>query len=275
MTQPYRSVVVGTDGSPTARRALDASISVAIALDVPLTIATAFERGMFDRPSASVQSHFPGGFAMGQEAGWAREVATDAAAIARQAGVADVRQTTPVGAAAEALIELASRSADDLIVVGTRGLSETAERVVGNIPHELTHHAHNDLLMIHREGPVWQSVCLATDGSGTANLACARGLAFARAVGATATLVTIAKDAAVGEATLVAAAAALGAPDLARRVVAGHGHVGDELAEAATEFDLLTLGNRGMSGIARILGSVPNTVTHQIPTDLLLVNTSR
>jgi hypothetical protein len=38
---------------------------------------------------------------------------------------------------------------------------------------------------------------------------------------------------------------------------------------------LLVLGNKGMSGPSRLLGSVANRVTHHVPTDLLLVNTTR
>ena len=45
--------------------------------------------------------------------------------------------------------------------------------------------------------------------------------------------------------------------------------------EAAREGELLVIGNKGMSGPSRLLGSVSNRVTHDLPTDLLLVNTTR
>ncbi len=51
--------------------------------------------------------------------------------------------------------------------------------------------------------------------------------------------------------------------------------VTDTLIEAAADFDMLVLGNKGMSGPSRLLGSVANSVTHHLPTDLLLVNTTR
>ncbi len=47
------------------------------------------------------------------------------------------------------------------------------------------------------------------------------------------------------------------------------------LIEAARGFDLVVIGNKGMSGPSRLLGSVSNRVTHEVPTDILLVNTSR
>jgi nucleotide-binding universal stress UspA family protein len=38
--------------------------------------------------------------------------------------------------------------------------------------------------------------------------------------------------------------------------------------------DLLVVGNRGMSGVRRMLGSVPNKVSHHCPCDLLIVDTA-
>jgi nucleotide-binding universal stress UspA family protein len=48
------------------------------------------------------------------------------------------------------------------------------------------------------------------------------------------------------------------------------------VAEAtAGGFDLLVMGNKGMTGLTRFLrGSVPNKVTHQLPCSLLIVKTT-
>lgn len=45
---------------------------------------------------------------------------------------------------------------------------------------------------------------------------------------------------------------------------------------AAGGYDLLVMGNRGMTGVTRFLrlGSVPNKVTHHIPCSLLIVKTT-
>ena len=56
------------------------------------------------------------------------------------------------------------------------------------------------------------------------------------------------------------------------------GHAGEELVRvaSATSADLVVVGNRGMSGMRRfVLGSVPNKVAHQCPTNVLIVDTSR
>jgi nucleotide-binding universal stress UspA family protein len=38
--------------------------------------------------------------------------------------------------------------------------------------------------------------------------------------------------------------------------------------------DLLVVGNRGMRGLGRVLGSVPNKISHQSPCHLLIVHTT-
>ena len=53
------------------------------------------------------------------------------------------------------------------------------------------------------------------------------------------------------------------------------GTAADVLVAGATNDDLMVIGNRGMSGFARVLGSTANTITHQSTTNLLLVNTTR
>ena len=38
--------------------------------------------------------------------------------------------------------------------------------------------------------------------------------------------------------------------------------------------DLIVVGNRGMKGVGRVLGSVPNKISHQSPCHLLIVHTT-
>ncbi|MFT5223329.1 MAG: nucleotide-binding universal stress UspA family protein [Glaciecola sp.] len=274
----YTAVFVGTDGSVTAQLAVAAASAVARALQARLTIVTAFERGMFEDAPPTIAATFPDGIEAGMEAAWARDVSVDAAAGARAAGI-DARQATVPLSPAKALDELAGDKPGSLIVVGTRGLSEATERIVGNVPHELSHHAHSDVLMVTTTDGArtdgWQTVALGTDGSPTAIEACRGGLALAVALGATVTLLTAAAEQDAGEDALTRTAIALGRDDLDGRVVITEGDPGAAVAEAGADYDMLVMGNKGMSGIRRLLGSVPNTVTHRVPTDLLLVNTTR
>jgi len=41
----------------------------------------------------------------------------------------------------------------------------------------------------------------------------------------------------------------------------------------AVDADLIVVGNRGMRGARRVLGSIPNNVSHHAPCDVLVVDT--
>ena len=56
------------------------------------------------------------------------------------------------------------------------------------------------------------------------------------------------------------------------RSTSGHTAVCDMAAEI--DADLIVLGNRGMTGAKRFLGSVPNSVAHQAPCSVLIVSTN-
>lgn len=264
----YSHVVVGTDGSATAMCAVHAAGAVARALEVPITVATGWYRDHVNDFDALAGAGSP------RNAQWATDTVVDAAAVLRASGCKDVRTATPEGGPADVLLRLAEDHPGSLVVVGTVGLDSTAERLLGNIPHQLTHHVPADLLLVHRgecDADVsWSSVALATDGSDTATKAVTHGLGLAEALGARTTLVTVAPTEERGQKALTRTAV-----ETDEQHVAVGRDTADVLVEAARGHDLLVLGNKGMSGPSRLLGSIANSVTHHLPTDLLLVNTTR
>lgn len=272
-TRAYTQVLVGTDGSPTAACAVHAAGAVARALQVPATVVTGWYRDHDDdfEEVGTAGSDVSIG---ARNSAWATDVTVDGAALLRTAGVEDVRTATPEGGPADGLVRLSDDRPGSLVVVGTVGLDRTGERLLGNIPHQLTHHAHADLLLVSRgdcdEQISWGSVALATDGSSTAALAVRHGLELATALGAATTLLTVASSEERGRRNLESP----GVEVDDTRVAVGR-DVTRTLLSAAADYDLLVLGNKGMSGPSRLLGSVANSVTHDLPTDLLLVNTSR
>lgn len=272
-TRAYTGILVGTDGSSTARCAVHAAGAVARALGVRATVVTGWYRDHVD-DYEQIDTFETVESAGARNSAWATDVVVDGAALLRQAGVEDVRTATPEGGPADGLVRLGDDHPGSLIVVGTVGLDRGTERLLGNIPHQLTHHAHADLLLVARgdcdETITWGTVALATDGSPTAALAVGHGLELATALGATTTLLTVATSEDRGQAILDAGE--FRADDT--RVAVGR-DVTATLLDAAGDYDLLVLGNKGMSGPSRLLGSVANRVTHGLPTDLLLVNTTR
>jgi len=274
----YRQVIVGTDGSPTAACAVRAAIVIASATGATLTVLTAWKRKDSDALVRSELVQIPGGDRGAMESQWAEYTVAHAAAIARSGAVGDVGVTTPQGNPGDALVRVAEEHPGSLLVVGTIGLDSKAERLMGNVPHHVTHHAPGDLLLVRTQNParevVWTSVALATDASQTADMAVAHGLALADALGARPALVTVAKDQGAGDAVLTRATGALPSGATVGREVATSKNVVHGLVELGRRYDLLVLGNRGMMGKSRLLGSVANEVTHEVPTDILLVNTT-
>jgi len=54
------------------------------------------------------------------------------------------------------------------------------------------------------------------------------------------------------------------------------GPAADVICQVATDVhaDVIVVGNKGMTGVRRVLGSVPNSVAHQAPCDVLIAMTT-
>lgn len=146
---------------------------------------------------------------------------------------------------------------------------------------------------------MFSTIVVGTDGSDTARQAVDLAIDLARSSGATLHMVTVFRTASAGVA-VAAAGAAAGASDAAahalsrevgqqileeaaaragelkveRHVVAGA--PADGIIQVATEVgaDLIVVGSKGMQGARRILGSVPNSVAHGAPCNVLVAKTS-
>lgn len=124
---------------------------------------------------------------------------------------------------------------------------------------------------------MYQRILVGTDGSATAAKAVGRAVEVARSTGASLTIMTAARPER-GEAVVAAAASPHDGSGVAidTKVVDGdpvHALIGEARDGG---YDLLVLGNKGMTGITRFfhLGSVPNKVTHHLPCSLLIVKTT-
>jgi nucleotide-binding universal stress UspA family protein len=135
----YQSIVVGTDGSETAERAVGEAVRLAKALDGDLHVVSAYEplRGVRVE-GAQVGTVLPDTDV--------QTVVEQAAAAARISGVR-VNTHAVTGDPADALLEIAGQEQADLIVVGSRGMHGIT-RVLGSVPNKISHQARCSVLIV-------------------------------------------------------------------------------------------------------------------------------
>ena len=259
--ESYPRVIVGTDGSPDATAAVSLGGRVASSLGVPLAILVAYDGDS------------------GRDREWAEGIATAAATLATAGGATDVSSKPAAGEPDDVLLGAAEENPEALLIVGSSGLTKATGRLFGSTSNKLAHHSLADVLYARDPLPAaWNFVGLATDGSDTSIKAVRRGLILAQALKAKPRLITAAKNEEAGAETLAQVADKIGelpaGVELQREVIP-NSDADSALTGKAWKWELLVIGNRGMSGPARLLGSVANKVTHGAESNLLLVNTSR
>ena len=127
MAGPYRTVLVGTDGSSTAARAVARAAELATASEAELIVAYVGDATQ----GADVLDHV----------------------VARLAGTLPVPQTRVLaGDPADALLGLAAAEHVDVIVVGSKGMTGAQRFLLGSVPNKISHRASCDVLVVHTTG---------------------------------------------------------------------------------------------------------------------------
>lgn len=123
---------------------------------------------------------------------------------------------------------------------------------------------------------MYERILVGTDGSPTAAKAVDRAAEVAAATKARLTVVSVGRPE-QAEQVVAAERDRLQAlhPELAVDTSTAVGDPASVLADLASGYDLLVMGNKGMTGASRfLLGSVPNKVSHHSPCSLLIVHTT-
>lgn len=140
----YKNVLVGTDGSGTADKAVQAAADLARQLGAQLHIATAY------RPSGPGMGEAAGAaMASAPTEGIAREAAesvTESAEATFAEGLQVTRHSVS-GHAADAILDCAEKIGADLIVVGSKGM-HGARRFLGSVPNSVAHGAQCAVLIV-------------------------------------------------------------------------------------------------------------------------------
>ena len=141
----YKIVVVGTDGSPTADKAVQAAADIARSWGSELHIVTAVRA---PRPGMASATGAPLvdtglGQAMAEEA--AKSVGEEA--IAKHGEGLKSEAHASQGNPDDVILSAAADVGADLIVVGSKGM-RGARRYLGSVPNSVAHSAHCAVLVV-------------------------------------------------------------------------------------------------------------------------------
>ena len=282
----FQNIVVGTDGSERAARAVAQAADLARANNSTLHVIHAYQG---TRESI-------------EEAG--RKVVER---IEDDLASSGVRLETYAlqGDPADVMIDWSDSHEADLIVVGNKGMTGRRGRFLGSIPNAVSHDAMAAVMIVQTQSDArgFRVIVAGTDGSERAGRAVLFAAELANAFGAQLHLVLAYKGVAQATADALASGAVVTPPaDLeeeAKDEAAAIGGRLDAQAEAlrarglmvethaitggpanaildtanGVGADLVVVGNRGMTGSKRVLGSVPNTLSHQAKCAVLIVPT--
>jgi nucleotide-binding universal stress UspA family protein len=144
----YRRIVVGTDGSDTAMRAVDRASGIAKDHDAALLIVTAYEPAS-QREVGAAATVLRGDVYQVAGSAPAEAMLHDAATRARSSGATKVETLAVEGTPVEVLDKTVTAAEADLLVVGNVGLTSLAGRLLGSVPQNLARRVAVDILIAH------------------------------------------------------------------------------------------------------------------------------
>jgi nucleotide-binding universal stress UspA family protein/nitrite reductase/ring-hydroxylating ferredoxin subunit len=255
----YRRILAGTDGSETATASVRTAARLAKRFRSDLLVVSAYEPPAFP---AELAQH-----------------ALDLAAAAAREEGAEAHTEILLGQIAEVLLDRARRRGVELIVIGNRGIGPAKRIGLGSLADRVAHDAPCDILIVNTAGPgrrsedLYRSMLVGTDGSATASEAVRKAFELALVLRAAVHLAHVG-DPLLGAITLEEAEAGkLGKTEVMQHLL--EGDPAERLLEVAEaqEVGLILVGNKGMAGAKRLLGSVPNAIAHRAPCDVLIART--
>jgi nucleotide-binding universal stress UspA family protein len=143
----FARIVVGTDGSETAKQAVREAAQLAKQTGAALYIVSAFDpvpQGRLREERLEAPSDIE--YTLGPTEDVDATLA-DAAKDVDDAGV-EVRTIARQGEPADAILDVAEEESADLIVVGNKGMTGAKRFLLGSVPNKVSHHAPSSVLII-------------------------------------------------------------------------------------------------------------------------------
>jgi nucleotide-binding universal stress UspA family protein len=138
------SIVVGTDGSETAKQAVSEAVRLAKALSAPVHVVSAYQ------PTHARVTGAPEGAAKVWQPlphDEVERILTEAVAGVRLAGLEATSHAIRKDPA-DALLAVADEVGASMIVVGSKGMHGARRLALGNVPNKVSHHARCNVLIV-------------------------------------------------------------------------------------------------------------------------------
>jgi nucleotide-binding universal stress UspA family protein len=144
----YGSIVVGTDGSDTAKEAVRQAAELAKAVGGRILLVSAYEPVPESRLSQE-RSDVP------TDVSWmvnpredVQGVLDEEAERIKGDGVVEVATYAREGDPADAILDVAEEQQADLIVVGNKGMTGARRFLLGSVPNKVSHHAPCNVMIV-------------------------------------------------------------------------------------------------------------------------------
>jgi nucleotide-binding universal stress UspA family protein len=134
----YKKILVGTDGSDSARRAVARAVELAERTGAELVVL-------------HVYGHSNIGYTLATEEQPAIDKGNKVLAEAEKAydDRVEIKKILRGGDASAVILDVAEEEAVDAIVVGNKGMAGTKRFLVGSVPDRVSHHAACDVVIVH------------------------------------------------------------------------------------------------------------------------------
>jgi nucleotide-binding universal stress UspA family protein len=137
----FKTIVVGTDGTETADRAVARAAELAAMAGAHLHVVSAYRPAPVRVGDGSAAEEWAVGSDYGADAVLQRTVAR-----LRGDGIS-VEEHAPKGDPADGVVAVAARENADLIVIGSKGM-QGKRRLLGSVPNKVSHQAPCDVLIV-------------------------------------------------------------------------------------------------------------------------------
>ncbi len=143
----FGSIVVGTDGSDTARQAVSQATELAAGIGARIDLVSAYEP-VSDQRLRSERREIP------EDVAWAVNPREDVDATLNKAAEEIRAAGVPVeifarqGDPADAILDVAEERNSDLIIVGNKGMTGAKRFLLGSVPNKVSHHAPCSVMII-------------------------------------------------------------------------------------------------------------------------------